>query len=223
MTYLQLCQKMIRDLGLQNTITNVEDQTGMNKKIVDWVADADEHIQSLWFDWDFLWSQIAETTTIGSRQINKPSDFGTYDLDSFYLDYTSDDYIHLTELDYRVWRRDFGPGAQANDKPGQFVILPSKHIYLDPAPDAEYAFTAYYWKSPTRMAENDDTSPIPGRFERIILAQAKIYWAEHEEFGSVFELATEEKKDLLGRLEAAELPNKADMGMSTADLVVRSE
>lgn len=223
MTYLQLCQKMIRDLGLQNTLNSVADQTGMNRKIVDWVADADEHIQSLWFDWDFLWSQVSTTTSVGTRQINKPSDLGTWDKEALYLDYTSDDYIHLTELDYRTWRQNYRNGTQSNDEPSQFIILPNKNIYLEPAPDGEYLFTADYWKTPTRMSVNGDTSPIPDRFERIILAKAKIYWAEHEEFGTVFDLANAEYKDLLSRLEATELPNKTDMGMSTADFVVRSE
>jgi len=205
MTYLQLCQKLIRDLGLSNTLTTVAGQTGMNQKIVDWVADADEQIQSLWSDWNFLWSQFSTNTIAGIREYSKPSDFGTWDESSFYLDYSTDDYVHLTRLDYLKWREIYRQGTQENDEPNQFIITPSDNIYLEPVPDGVYTLTADYWKTPTRMSANTDTSPIPDRFERIILAQAKIFYSEHDEFPTVYELALKEYASLISKLEAAEL------------------
>ena len=206
MTYLELCQKMIRDLGLQNTVNSVESQTGMSGKIVDWVADADVHIQSLWKDWNFLWSQFSSSTITSTRGVSAPSDLGTWDRNSFYLDYTTDDYVHLQELSYLDWRENYGPGTQTDDEPNQFVMLPNKNLYLYPTPDGTYTLTADYWKSPTRMTINASVSPIPTRFQRIILAQAKIYYAEHDEFPTVFELATKELLELYTQLKSAELP-----------------
>lgn len=208
MTYLEFCKKMVRDLGLKNSITTVTGQTGMNQKIVDWVADADNEIQTIWSDWDFLWAQYEETCIVGQLEYTKPSDLGTWDFDSFYLNYTSDDYVYLSMLDYRTWRKVYRQGTQTNDEPNLFVITPAKNIYLEPRPDDTHLLTADYWRSPTWMTANTDTSPIPSRFERIIIARAKIYYAEHEEFPTVFELATKEYADLLKRLEDAELPGR---------------
>lgn len=205
-TYLELCQKMVRDLGLSNDISTVVSQTGMNRKIVDWVADADEVIQTLWEDWNFLWAQFSTTTISGVREYSKPADFGTWDLDSFYLDYISDDYQHLIPMDYIEWRRNYRQGTQSASKPTYFILTPENNIYLHEIPDDAYTLTADYWKAPTRLSANTDTSAIPTRFERIIIARAKIYYAEHEEFPAVLELASSEYKSLLDKLEAAELP-----------------
>jgi len=209
MTYLELCQKMIRDLGLQNTISSVSAQTGMNKKVADWVADADEYIQSLWIDWNFLWAQHSENTIAGTRLITAPSDLSAWDNNSIYLDYTSDDWQQLHKLDYLEWRSAYRQGTQTNDTPDRFVQLPNKNINLEPAPDKVYSFTGDYWKAVTRMSANATVSAIPARFHRIILARAKIYYAEHDEFPTVFELASKEYKELLNDLEAAELPGKS--------------
>jgi len=223
MTYLEMCQKVIRDLGMKNTLSTVAGQSGMNQKIVDWIADADEDIQSIWFDWDFLFNSHSDTTIIGQLEYTAPSGLGTWDEDSFYLNYTSDDYIHLQPMSYSSWRSTHRQGTQTNDEPSHFIIAQNKNIYLQPKPDAAYALTANYWKTPTRMSVNTSTSLIPSRFQRIILARAKIYWAEHEEFPAVLELATTEYRELLARLEADSLNGKRPHRMSSSDLVVRAE
>ena len=150
MTYLEFCQKMVRDLGLQNSITTVAGQTGMNQKIVDWVADADAEIQTIWSDWNFLWSQYEDTCIVGQLEYTKPFDLGTWDIDSFYLDHDTDDYVHLSMLDYRTWRQVYRQGTQTNDEPNLFVVTPANNIYLEPRPNAEYTLTADYWRSPPR-------------------------------------------------------------------------
>jgi len=208
MTYLELCQKMIRDLGLSNSITTVAGQSGMNKKIVDWIADADEQIQALWADWKFLWKQHSDPTVATQREYTKPSDIGTWDLESFYLDYTTTDYLKLNYIDYPIWRKTNRQSTQTNDQPTAFCLIPSGNIYLHPIPDDVYALTADYWAAPTRLSDNTDTSPIPDRFERVIIAQAKIFYAEHDEFPAVYELASQEYARLLKQLQAAELPGK---------------
>lgn len=224
--YLQLCQKMTRDLGMSTTIAAVTDQTGMAQKIVEWVADADEFVQSLYSDWNFLWTQHSTSTIVGTRAYSAPADLGEWDKDSFYLDYTSDSYVKLSFIDYLTWRRSYRQGTHSNIKPSSFVIAPDKSVYLEGIPDAVYTLTADYWASPTRMTGNTSTSPIPTRYERIIIARAKIYYAEHEEFPNVFELATNEYDALLKQLESAELPGRAEYTRGHAhdsDMVIRVE
>jgi len=183
----------------------------MNKKFVDWIADADEYIQGLWFDWNFLWDQHSANTVSGTREYAKPSDLGSWDRDSFYLDYTDDDAVHLKETSYPVWRAKHRQGTQTNDTPGKFIITPEGNIYLHAIPDAVYVFTADYWRTPTRMTVDASTSDIPTRYERIIIDRAKTYYAEHEEFPVVMESASREYDSLLDRLEGAELPGKTHM------------
>lgn len=205
-TYLELCQKMIRDLGLSISISSVTSQTGMQQKITDWIADADEAIQTKWTDWDFLLAQHSVNTISGVRAYSAPSDLGAYDFDSFYLNYTSDDYQKLNYLEYIKWREVYRQGTQTNSEPDQFIIAPDESIYLEAIPDAVYTLTCDYWKVPTKMTANTSTTSVPARFERAIIARAEIYYAQHEEFANVYETATKEFDDLMDRLEADQLP-----------------
>lgn len=224
MTYLEMCQKIVRDLGLSITVSAVTGNTGMAQKICDWVADADEAIQSIWIDWNFLWAAFTTPTIIGTRAYSKPTTgFANWDLASFYLNYTTDQYQKLQYMPYIQFRDQYRNGTQTNSKPTNFILTPANNIYLHPIPDAVYTLTADYWAAPTRMTGNTSTSAIPDRFERIILAKAKIYYAEHEEFPAVLELASAEYQDLLKKLEAAELPeeNRARGKSYNHDMVMR--
>jgi hypothetical protein len=187
----------------------VLNQVGILEKVVNWVADADKETQGLWFDWDFLhvddWSDntIANTPTVAA-----PADIGAWDEESFYLDYTTADHKHLTVLDYKQWRRDLRQGVKTSQKPDSVVILPDLSLRLESPPDAIYSLTADYWKRPARMAANSDTSPIPEEYERIIVARAKIAYAEIQGVGEILASATIEYDLLLDKLEAKCLPNQ---------------
>ena len=224
-TYLELCQKVRQEVGVTGTgPTAVTSQTGMLQKIVNWVADADVEIQSRWFDWRFLWKQFSDSTIVGTKDVSAPSDLGTWDEDSFYLDYTASTYRKMAVMDYRSWRDNYRNGTKTNAKPGWIIVRPDDAIILEPPPDAVYTLTADYWKAPTRMSANTSTTPIPTNYERIIVARAKIYYAEHENAPEVLIGATTEYNDLLDKMEAKYLDGQKSRRLArNENLVVRPE
>ena len=200
-------------------------QEGQLKVIVDFVAEADYQIQSLWHDWDFLWSQYSSTLSTGTREpaVGKPTDFGNWDMRSFYLDYTSDDSTNLAPLSYVDWRADYRQGTATNSTPTYVVIQPDNNAIVDPPPDKAYTITADYWKTPTRMAANTDESAIPTQYHRIIVARAKAFWAEREEAPEILVASSAEYQDLLDKLESQSLPGQRArrFGNDDFDQVVR--
>lgn len=225
-TFLQLCQTVRRECGITGTgPAAVTSQAGILEKVVNWVADADKETQSRWFDWDFLhvttWSHptIANVATVAA-----PADLGVWDRESFFLDYTTADHKNLPVIDYKVWRKLLRQGVKTSQKPDNVIILPDNSLILEAPPDDVYSLTADYWKRPAKMAANTDTSPIPEEYERIIVARAKIFYAETQGAPEVLGSAQIEFDDLLDKLEAKYLPNQrarrqADPGM----MVVRPE
>jgi len=209
-TYLTLCQRMKKECGIEgseNAPTSVLNQTGMLKKVVQWIADADEYILSQWLDWGFMLEEFSESTVAGTKDITAPSDLGSWDTESFYLNYTSDEYVHLYVRDYFIWRNGDRLGTQTNDEPEYVIIKPDKSLILHPPPDAVYTLTADYYKIATRMSADASTSPIPSRFDRLIIAQAKIYWATHEDAPEELQMAVAERDELMHRLESLYLPH----------------
>lgn len=206
-TYLTLCQTVRRECRVPGSgPSSVSGQTGILKKIVEWVADADEEIQSLWADWDFLWAQWSETTIEGTAEYTKPSDLGTWDRESFYLDYSTDDHSKLTEMTYKDWRTRLRQGTKTNQQPAYFIIQPDQNIRLEAPPDDAYTLTADYWKTPTRLSDNSDTSVIPAQFERAIIELAKTKFAMDQGAQTILIAAQSAYLDWIGRLEAAQLP-----------------
>jgi len=215
-TFLQLAQQLQRDLGVSGTsVSAVTGQTGMLEKLVNWIADADEFIQSLYWDWKFLWSEYSIATVAGNAAPTVPSDLGVWDRESFWLNYTLATKKKLQYMDYYEWRDSLGYGVKTNSKPSYITIKPDNSIILERPPDAAYTLTGEYWKTPTRMTANGDLSAIPAQFHRIIVVQAKLWYAEEEEITTVYQAADKELNGdergnlgLMDKLKSNQLPGQ---------------
>jgi len=222
MTFLELCQTVRQEVGISGTgPTTVLNQEGQLKVIVDVVIAADHQIQSIWHDWNFLWSQYSSTLSTGTRAplTAKPSDFSNWDMRSFYLDYTSDDFTRLEELSYIDWRTDYRQGTSTNNIPTSFVIQPDDTVFVDPPPDKAYTITADYWKTPVKLEANADISAIPTQYHRVIVARAKTMWAEREEAPEILLASSAEYQDLLDKLETQSLPGQRWRRFSQSDTI----
>lgn len=223
MTFLELCQTVRQEVGVSGTgPTTVLNQEGQLKVIVDFVADSDFQIQILWEDWEFLWAQYSSTlsTGVAAPAIAKPTDLGTWDMRSFYLDYTTSEAAFLAPLSYIDWRSNYRQGVATDALPTYVVVQPDKNIFVDAPPDKAYTITADYWKTPTRMAANATVSPIPEQFHRTIVARAKTMWAEREEAPDILVGASAEYADVLDKLESNSLPVQRTRRLASSDTTI---
>ena len=83
-----------------------------------------------------------------------------------------------------------------------------------PTPNSATNVTAEYWKTPAVLSASDDEPVIPTRFQRIIICRAKIYYAEQNDAAEVMGSSISEFNDLLGKLEADQLPSQRDRRFS---------
>lgn len=220
MTFLELCQTVRQEVGVSGTgPSTVVTQEGQLKAIIDFVAESDHQIQGLWKDWSFLWAQYSSTLSTGTEApaLTKPTDLGTWDMRSFFLDYTSDDWTNLSPLEYVGFRSSQRQGTQTNATPTYVVVKPDESLIVYPRPDKAYTITADYWKSPTRMTANADVSVIPTMYHRIIVSRAKTMWAEREEAPEILLAASAEYQDILDKLEARSLPDQRMRRLSSVD------
>jgi len=220
MNFLELCQTVRQEVGISGTgPSTVLAQEGQLKAIVDFVVEAEFQINGLWKDWDFLWSQYSTTLATGVAEpaLPKPADWGTWDLRSFYLDYTTDDWTRLTNLEYIQWRDTQRQGVQENSTPIHFIVKPDGKLLVYPNPDKAYTITADYWRIGTRLAANLDESSIPVQYHRAIIARAKTMWAEREEAPEILLAASAEYQDVLDKLESQSLPEQRRRRLSSAD------
>lgn len=211
MTFLSSVQQFYREMGYSGAVpSTVVGQTSQKRKAVDWVAEAAYLIDSRWFDWDYMWAQHSVATAPGTANYSAPSDLGTWDTESFYLNYSANTHQHLDYIPYKQWRKEYRQGTKTNALPDMFTVLPDKTVTLEAPPDAVYTLTADYWKEPTKMTADADTPAMPDKFERIIVVRAKVLHAEHFGDQGLMQVALGEYAELLDRLEADQLPDRHD-------------
>ena len=212
--YLALCQKFQEKSGITGSeIASVLNQTGMNKRIIGWIADAEENVRNLWQDWKFNEGEKVITTIIGTDEYTLAAlgitDHVSWDKDRFYINPETDSYRKLNYVTYQEWL-DSGDrlGVKVNEEPNKIVIKPNNSLVLIGVPDDAYTIWARYFLISTRLAANADTSPIPTEYELVIIHRAKMYYAEYYENPDLYSTADKDYLAELVKLEAAQLPEQ---------------
>tara|TARA_R100000656_G_scaffold52732_1_gene41843 strand:+ start:201 stop:950 length:750 start_codon:yes stop_codon:yes gene_type:complete len=247
-TFLALCQDMARDVGIPGTGPSTTVTTGLSEEeisVIRYINQADQDIQSRWFDWDFLWSEasitaINGTSTLSSSNTGFPGTstigpLGNWKLDSIVWDKTSDSYQILEYVEWNEYRENYKYGTVDSDVPEVFTIKPDGNIDLYPTPNSATVVSAEYWRTPVVMSTvispattaDDNVSAIPARFHKIIISRAKMYYAENEDAPEIMVGSLSEFEDLLDKLEADQLVRQKNRRFSSAqnmfNFVVRPE
>ena len=214
-TYLVLCQDMARDVGIPGTgPSSVAPTPEEEKDVVRYIKDADLDIQRMWFNWDFLWSEATLTPVAGVSTLTSPSDLAQWNTDSVVYNPTAEGWQPLGFVPWLQYREDYKYGTVATGTPEFFSVKPDNVMDVYPTPDSTTAITSEYWAVPTELSDSGDVSAIPVRFHRIIIARAKIYYAEQNDAAEVLSGSIAEFTDLLLKLEADQLPGQRNRRFS---------
>jgi len=173
MTYLEIVQEVCRLAGITDTggPTTVVGQTGDFRKAIGYVAISHEEIQSMYFDWDFLWGNSTITTSASVSSYAGESDLGIWDAGR----------VFYSNADLGVYQwHDYTPETRTNAAPEFAVIRPDNRLLIVPTPDDAYTITYDYYKVPKVLSANADEPYIPARFQRAIVGRAVMLYALHE-------------------------------------------
>ena len=237
-TYLVLCQDMARDVGIPGTGPSTTTTTTLSEEetsVVRYINQADQDIQSRWFDWNFLWEEasitaISGTATLTNANTGFPGShadypaLGNWKLDSIVWDKTSASYQILEYMQYNEYRENYKYGTIDSDVPEVFTVRPDGNLDLYPTPNSATVVSAEYWRTPIVLSDiispatnaDDNVSAIPARFHKIIIARAKMYYAENEDAPEIMAGSLAEFEDLLDKLESDQLPRQKNRRFSSA-------
>jgi len=201
-TFLKLVQDLHREAGAAGVApTAVTGLSGEADRLVNWVIDADNHIQNLWFNWKFLYKQYAQSTGMGVATLVAPTDHSWWDFDTFKIDGDPLDVVEYEDIKTEVLDT-----TQA--MPSRVIIMPDSSLKFEPVPDQVYAITADYYVEPTLLAANSDISAIPVRFHKIITGRALILYGNYENAVEIIEQGEKDYIEILARLESHQLPDQ---------------
>ncbi|MFA5632968.1 MAG: hypothetical protein WC997_15790 [Porticoccaceae bacterium] len=172
MTFLEIVQKVVRYSGMADSGPSaVTGQVGDYQKAIGYVQDAHSEIQSLRFDWFFLWRQSALTISPGVPLYPGPARLGIWDAQRIFLD--------GSPLPVIEWA-DYKPESVDPARPAMGVIRPDNQLQLVPAPDEGYHLSYEYYRTPLVMVENADTPLIPAQFRDVIVGRALMLYGNYE-------------------------------------------
>jgi hypothetical protein len=228
LNFIQLVQSLVSELGIggANTSTaptTVLGQTGQLGNAVNWIRQANNDINLLHPDWNFLVVDYTEDLTVGSRVV--PAHSGSeavkqWDRSSFYLERDTANAVQLEWMEWREFRSVLLPGAgiRPNSRPTTFTVKRDNSLLLDNPPDVTYELTAEFWRRPTLLGSDADVPLMPEDFHRLIVVTAGIKYANKESAVEIIQGMEAEYLTLLEGLKADQLPMHEFHRMGAADL-----
>lgn len=210
MTYLELCQLLRQEAGISGSgPASVAGQSGINKKIVDWVSRAYEEVQNEETRWRFLWREGSFQTQVGKRDYNPIIDLGLEDFNnwekhSFFVRRSdSNQKCDLNFLDWEVFRS-YSFGAQFSGFT-DYTFLPNKTLRLGFEPTAVETIEFEWWRTPDAFIMNSSVPVFPAHHHKVILYKALMYYAADEEAPNIFTDANANYQKRLTTLKQSEL------------------
>lgn len=224
MNFLLLCQRAAGECGASGTISTVVGQTGSLGRIVNWVGDAWNDIQTKYDDWTWMRStnifgqgvafatvsgqaSYPLGTTAGTVGVASTS-FGKWDRESF-RNYTTtvgvSNEMFMDWVPFDTWRNSYMLGAMRSvtTRPVVIAIGPDQSLNLGPPPNALYTVTGDYFVAPSVMAADTDTpTGLPVNFHMLIVYRAMKKYAWYESAPEVDAAADLGFKPMMGQLEA---------------------
>ena len=205
MTYLELCQRLRMEAGLSGTgPASVTSQTGMDKKLVEWVRSAWEEIQLSRLDWRFSWGESSLPVLAGTASIN-PVLLGLSDLNVWSKDTARFDGAPLKHIGWRDFQQF---KTTTTGLVAYFSEAPDRSLHFSQLPVADGTFTAEYFKTPQILASNMDVPRMPAHYHMAIVYKALMMYAAHDDAAQTFVDASMRFNQLYNKIESTEAPIK---------------
>lgn len=199
MNYLQLVNEVLKEAGLSDRqLSASEMQSGMPAKVAGHVRIAWMKIQALRPNWRFMWREPASAValTVGVSRYGNAMfcPYGLSNLDSDNL-YVRESGGHFRKLKFLTWEgycallngQDPQPGT-----PAHVSVTPAYEIAFDRAPAVAVDVKLSHFVEPQLLSAASDVPRLPAALHPIIVYQALMLYAKHDNAPDVYASAKEE-------------------------------
>jgi hypothetical protein len=191
-TFLQLCQRVAGQSGTipGNQPATVTGLTGRLEKVAIWVNMAWENLQNSRAHWQWMQDEFEAPTiqgvaryTAAAWSLPRLAEWVTAD-NTATLYRQSEGRAQeapITFMDYRDFRAVYDRGVHDQSQPINFSVSPANEFCLGATPDAVYVVRGLYRKTPQTLTAAGDIPEMPARFHDLIVWDAEVLLAEHDE------------------------------------------
>ena len=203
MDYLALCKQVHNICQIDgDTIVSVDNQTGMNARVVEWVDRAYRDIQRYRTDWRFR--QALANVNVVAGQWEIPDLITTMvhmDPTTATATYNGTIVERLQPIDYDLFYNRFQSQARTNGNPRYISVGHDFDIYIDPIPTVALVLKFWYTKAIESLVNNTDIPIIRDEYQDTIIWKAVLYYAQEQETNNIYQTAQINYKENLNRME----------------------
>lgn len=188
MTYLQLCQALRREAGIQGTgPTAVTGQVKEYLAVVEWVAQAWTDIQTARRNWKFMWSNAwSKATVVGQSELDISSDsVARFDEETFTFYETAVGTSDRQYLYFEPWHESktyIKSISSGNQMPSIITRYPSGNLTLIYPTDKIYTIEAdTYREAQLFSADGDVPTGLPEEYHMAIVYKALFDYGAFED------------------------------------------
>lgn len=230
MTYLQLVQAYMNELGLSGAPTVQSIAAGVPTlasgvtppleivNVCRWIHDANLDIDNQWMDWKYHWVQYGPTTA-QPMVINTQAPQIQYlpaaqlpvqqwDINKFRYRTTAVGGLTWQPL-YYVERQEmidrYDPDNASPGPPEVFTVNPDLSVSFGAPFDQAYDFLAEFWQRPVELQASADTPMMPSQFHRAVLCRAAVMYGNREDAPEIISGLTAEYLQWMDKLQSDQL------------------
>lgn len=218
MTYLELCQQFVQELGIagggSNNPTAVVGQTGELLRVTNWIREAALQIDNQCNVWRYLWSPFSESLPVGATALTMPSSPRAKNWlhDSFWLDRYGPNQRHLGWKSWKQYRRE----SSRNTQPLNVVERPDGSLILDGPMVGAWTLTGEYYRAPVALSSQDDVPAMPVEYHRAILCRAAVIYGGREDAPEIVAHYEPEYIEILENLKSDQMDERRQEGDANA-------
>lgn len=215
-TYLQLCQRLRQEVGASGTgPSTVVNQVGEYKRIVDWIADADQEIQQEHDEWRFMVNDFALDTVLGiasyaASQCTPPvvdlRQWKERTIKCYLLSAGVTDQNELRYIGFEDWDIMYNTGPQTNSRPIHWTIGNEMELLIGPHPADVYRITGLYQRSVSALTLDADVPNYPAEFQMLPVYLAMMKYGRFTAAGEVYADGERLYTKMLNRMRRSQLP-----------------
>lgn len=210
-TFLQLVQDLHRESGAAGAApTSVVGQSSESLRLVNWIRQADDHINDMWVRWKYLRSEYQDVTVQDQPTLPPPNDLNTWDIKTFKIveptGSLTEDKEQIDVEEYEQVRTEILDETSAT--PFRIIIMPDNTLKFESVPDGAYTVFADYYRIPANLVNNTDEPEMPKAFRQVILGYALQLYGKYEKAEEIITQGKEIYGLFFPRLENHQLPNQ---------------
>lgn len=221
MTYLQLVQRLRREVGASGTgPATVIGQAGEYQRLADNIADADEEVQQEHDSWKFMSGTFSLTTAAtvakyGLAAFTPPiTDLRGWKATGAKCYLQSVGRVSewpLYWMDPDEFDAIYGTGVQGPGVPRYFSTNDAGDMLIGPTPNAAYVITGKYARAASRLAVDADVPKYPAEFHMLAVYLGMMKYGRYTGATEVYQDGERLYNKMLLRMRRTQLPDFAPL------------